>query len=822
MAAKPYSASTLRWIWVIETLASSTQVDASLLMDLIKRTPEIFDDLGSNATEMVSLRILESLFAERNRMTIGVSPAPNSKIGFDPSERCEDVFRHIWCEISASNSKIDGTEMLNWDIQPFILHKRACLPKCVLQQLKDAILKGSHPILASLKERSGLAIRNQSEARILVDDVDLNAVAGRLQGSGTDGPIVAAQGNIISSTSENRDELLQEYSPVRDLLPSKRDRSDLATENLATQFHEDRISIDSGLDPHLHAVKKIKQDVTCTHQAIGQNSVPLNEPLEDPSGRIGQLNGRKGCDLATGSQVEGLEESRLSKGPHDKHIALEKPGRSNGAGDDDFQHNHAQIYCNNKKTTQDTSGDGPCQNISADEAKDNNGHFAEMGSNGAPPDVTRQNISFDEARGNCGHSSQVNISNGEPPDGSHWKNFADKAKDDMENNRELEMSSDSDEYNDEKIDVSMKKHSFLSSQYSFSQDSLATSDWTELNLCMKCNKSGQLLVCSTSACPLVVHENCLGSAASFDDGGNFYCPFCAYSQAISKYLEVKKKASLARKELAAFIGLGNEHQLKKLPKRLRSERNQLRQDGGDVDRNNETNYNGNYVNKVNNPQCRTNIEDKQQAEPSALRVNDNLPCGEQGVAMINGPLRALPEDNREVEKMGQECQSARVLGGHHIEVQADHRHGGDNSSCRDAGIVHACERHAEVGVQQNVSGQPIIDSSHKAACQPNVDTEESSEEDNNSIASNYSIRFRKPEKRYTYPAIPQLRRKKVPWTQVEEDILKEGVRRFSSENDRSIPWKKILEFGGNVFQKGRTTIDLKDKWRNICRSPKSK
>lgn len=46
------------------------------------------------------------------------------------------------------------------------------------------------------------------------------------------------------------------------------------------------------------------------------------------------------------------------------------------------------------------------------------------------------------------------------------------------------------------------------------------------------------------------------------------------------------------------------------------------------------------------------------------------------------------------------------------------------------------------------------------------------------------------------------------------------MQKLSNDHDKSIPWKKILEFGGNVFQKGRTTIDLKDKWRNICKSPR--
>lgn len=49
--------------------------------------------------------------------------------------------------------------------------------------------------------------------------------------------------------------------------------------------------------------------------------------------------------------------------------------------------------------------------------------------------------------------------------------------------------------------------------------------------------------------------------------------------------------------------------------------------------------------------------------------------------------------------------------------------------------------------------------------------------------------------------------------------LQEGVEKLSGGNDRCIPWKKILEYGGTVFQPGRrTAIDLKDKWRNMCKS----
>ncbi|KAJ6921908.1 hypothetical protein NC652_015764 [Populus alba x Populus x berolinensis] len=63
--------------------------------------------------------------------------------------------------------------------------------------------------------------------------------------------------------------------------------------------------------------------------------------------------------------------------------------------------------------------------------------------------------------------------------------------------------------------------------------------------------------------------------------------------------------------------------------------------------------------------------------------------------------------------------------------------------------------------------------------------------------------------------MPQLRRKKVPWIVQEDEMLKKGVQKFSS--DGKFPWKDILEYGSSVFLSDRTTIDLKDKWRNMCK-----
>lgn len=61
----------------------------------------------------------------------------------------------------------------------------------------------------------------------------------------------------------------------------------------------------------------------------------------------------------------------------------------------------------------------------------------------------------------------------------------------------------------------------------------------------------------------------------------------------------------------------------------------------------------------------------------------------------------------------------------------------------------------------------------------------------------------------------QRKRKRVFWTQAEEEMLKIGVQKFPGI--RNIPWRKILEFGRDVFHEDRAPSDLKDKWKNIIK-----
>ncbi|CAK9165073.1 unnamed protein product [Ilex paraguariensis] len=709
MATMPSSASILPWMWVIETLASSKKVDAPLLIDLVKRTPEISDDLGKNAREMVSLRIMESLFTQGTSITCDAASAPDSKIGIDPSDCCEDVLRSLLHETSASDLKKCGPEMLKWDVQPFLAHKRSCLPKCALQQLKDVIVEGNHPLLVSLKKRSGLEIRNQDEIRITLEDGESNGVARRLEGSSTDGQKIAANGNLMSLSPENGDDLIEEKLSNRNSLPTKRVRTVLTAENLEEQ------SVDYDFNLHSNSTKKLKQDATSARKAVGQNADCLlgTEQVEDSSGRSVQPTGREGCDFLKELQVRGLEESMFSEDGHDEESALKSPGQSGDVDDADFLHNQKKIPCTGNIFPEDKSGDRQGQNMSIDEAQENSEGLADMrASDRLHQDVNQQKISSDGAKDDCEQGLQPNAPSIAP---------LNKVNDDVNHNCELEMSSDSDGYHDDRIDIATKKNTFLSSQCTQSQDSLLTGNFSELNLCMKCNEGDCLLACSSDACPLVVHEKCLGSAASFDGSGKFYCPFCAYSRAISGYLEVKKKASLARKDMAAFIGLGTEKRPKKFSKRLRRSVQ-------------ETNSRRNYVNEVSNSLGQENMDDKQQAKSSVSCINDNPPCGEKDLVAISETLVSLRNGKQVGENMVQQCGSPRGLEELQTVVQPVCDSEADNSSRRDT----------QSEMQRGVLHQPVTAKSDHPACPTSSDSEENSEEENDkSIASNYSIRFRK-------------------------------------------------------------------------------
>lgn len=74
-----------------------------------------------------------------------------------------------------------------------------------------------------------------------------------------------------------------------------------------------------------------------------------------------------------------------------------------------------------------------------------------------------------------------------------------------------------------------------------------------MDVCVKCDKGGKLLTCHENGCPVVVHDDCLGYEAHYDEMENFYCPYCVYKRAIEEFTQAERKAVLAEKTLSKYL-----------------------------------------------------------------------------------------------------------------------------------------------------------------------------------------------------------------------------------------------------------------------------
>ncbi|XVE75643.1 hypothetical protein DITRI_Ditri12bG0109600 [Diplodiscus trichospermus] len=743
---------------------------------------------------MVALRCLEELFGPKSGLE-NVAP-PVSRVAFDLASSCEDVLKCILQEASLSDLKKAGPELLRWDVQPFIKHKRASLPKCALEQLKASILK-----------------------EIPVLDGHENVPTPRFDDSDSENG--NQDGNLIPQISENDDEVLQDELLERNVLPSKRCRNDMVTENVVGLVSVNQDSMDNDL--HLN-VKKFKQDATI--QSFQPNSIRLHGEglLKNESGMITKATEIENNNLGKDSQADEDDQ--------DMHVASRTLEQSNAV-------NHVELQNNQKENVQNADadvmveqkyGDRPWETVVMDESDyvENDalqkGSSADAGENidrgfplsspnSASADVLQQNIHPDEAKADMEHPCVEQI-------------------------RENE---------DERFNIALNKSLFLSSHCRPSQDPVGKVGWTEQNFCVKCNQNGQVLVCSSSGCPLVVHESCLDSAARFDDKGNFYCPFCAYSLSISEYLEAKDKTSLARKELGAFMELCS----KILTEEQWKLQSHSRLNGGEevvgiqeggllgerehdfVSHNREVNHgpsasclNGNQLCvEEETSMCATvdiQVENNEEEEkvylrdrsmreheqgelPAKLKSNDDNPTNEN--------IETAPTNQVEVEvDMVKEAVEPQIT---------EPASNDDNPTSENIETAPTNQVEVEGDMVKEAVEPQITEPAQKPACAINSDGEESSTHASDKfIISSYSTRKR--ETKFSFPPAPQLRRKKVPWTNDEEEMLRKGVEKFGNDGG-PVPWKRILDFGAKVFLRGRTTVDLKDKWRNMCKgSPRCK
>ncbi|KAK6945320.1 hypothetical protein RJ641_026422 [Dillenia turbinata] len=655
------STSSHIWLWIIESLASLKQVDMCLLHDLIQRT-DFNLELGKNAREMVALRCLEELFSPNNEISDDCSASMGTKVGFDSSKCCEDVLHEIWHDVLASDPRTIRPKLGRRNIYPFITQKRASLPKLALQELKDTILEGSDPSIVSLREMCGLALRKQCDNQVSMENDDTSALGPRAEGGLLDA-VETVKKNIVPEVSEENNRLLHDL-PVEISSALKRDRDKLATEAIVLHPHDCSNTRMDNFDDLQSNAKRLKQSVSYATVDVEQNLVSSREKESlEGSVRITEKEGK-----------EWLEEPQMVELRRDRSFpengscdASEKQDHSIDAKPDEFVHNEPKLPSCDNMVSEAADLSRLQQHVSNEEAQGND-HVEPMSSKDSDSDETRE------------HGSA-------PSSGPHQNTVT---KDGTGHALEPEASSDGDGYHNESIEITLKKNRFLSSQSTSAEDSLANLDWTEQNLCVKCSRGGDLLVCSGTCCPLAVHTNCLGSSAIFDRRGNFFCPFCAYSRAVSEYHDAKKKKSLARKALATFIGDGHHPNQgsKELPQKKQSHSRKGRDDNTGHGKSNQT-RNCLYVDEANNHHLRKGKQGNQQFKPSA-------PC--------------LDEGSR--EKMVQEPSSSTLV---ELQKQAQNVNGfgGDTSVYRDPQLVTRDQRCGEkprvdLSARRNPSRRTIV------------------------------------------------------------------------------------------------------------------
>ncbi|KAF5726522.1 hypothetical protein HS088_TW22G00200 [Tripterygium wilfordii] len=326
-------------------------------------------------------------------------------------------------------------------------------------------------------------------------------------------------------------------------------------------------------------------------------------------------------------------------------------------------------------------------------------------------------------------------------------------------------------------------------------------DWLTVNsqeTCIKCNEVGQMLVCSVSDCPVAVHEKCLAFKPRLDDMGNFRCPYCWYKQAVEKKWELRKKVMLAKNALSDFINF------------------KVVEDDQEKMKDGKAKENGVNTSPLDCCDHEKGVEDEERAEPSntccveediVVNVSLHMPGEGTMTADMSKDKQGIREKEEQAHLEAAENTVSSTKEDTGLKVPADD---GDMSEASDsdtqAPLVHRTP--TKQRSKMKVGGKNV-DPSKKPLPQIRKILERRAK---NQIKKEIAYL----ESSYQLNVVSSNEsRKRARWTQEEEDILKEGVQRFSSNKNVNFPWKKVLEFGRHVFNPTRTSTDLKEKWKRL-------
>ncbi|KAJ7552753.1 hypothetical protein O6H91_06G069300 [Diphasiastrum complanatum] len=294
-------------------------------------------------------------------------------------------------------------------------------------------------------------------------------------------------------------------------------------------------------------------------------------------------------------------------------------------------------------------------------------------------------------------------------------------------------------------------------------------DYSELGkdgheeICHTCKTQGKLLYCH--GCPVAVHLNCLeqsiGQNSQITGEIEWYCPICTYKKAVIAYDNAKKAALLAKKHMCSFIDTQEFH-----------------------------------------PECHDDCA-----------VRDDVVCKVRGSNLL---ITAAPANQSIVDKVSSREKEIPSPDSHNIKGRSELRRLNSPDSDR-----RAC---SELHPVQTTALQKEVDGSYCPGS--NIQGQDGDGRDKNlnvGHVSHFDFDPRgdpsEPSRKRVRRNFPGLRRKNLPWTKLEEEVLKEGIRRYSKGNGSwGFQWARILEYGYGKFHESRTSIDLKDKWRNLAKT----
>ncbi|GER29555.1 PHD finger protein 21A [Striga asiatica] len=761
---------------------------------------------------------------------------------------------HIYLQISPLHLKPPFPEMSKWDLQSFIQYKKSSLTRHALQQvdesLENAVCTGGHSFLASLKERSGLKDKKEPEHGVTgADDGDVSqrdlldeniAPLNRKRRATSENLTEDVSETHVELVKKNKHDIISHEPNVGEKVISAAVDAQLADKTAEYVKHSEGRRYSLGMESSARDVDmdRPSNEIGCTSpKGLGGSNEVLpcekqvircdtepNKKTEAKSDHIDDIEGEKGDE-----EVE--EVNLFGDGKNDDHVDITtmeaKEQKSltttrcrdqNMAGTSTRDSGEERCSLGKEADVEVLEKSRPMEDVK-DMYTSLKGHVTRDGV--LPQGIQAQDLvppyndNFDgeerQDRDNENPEGDESVLRGLRTTNEDANRLQLSVLGDLPNigeNEDVDMSTDSDGCHDERTNIATQKETFLNSQCTYSQDSLATTDWRGTKFCVKCNLGEQLLVCGSDSCPLVIHQSCLDSDADFDPTEEFYCQFCAYSRAISKYMETKK----------ILFCLGTQNGSGKQSRKLyKANENNLDQDDG---------------RKV---VASTNTQSPEEGRQS---FKSQKASGEQQRPAV------------EIDISLRKSTSGQVIEGR-----------------------GRSEKRADIGSKRGTLHSPETDLPHgnkSSRSSQSTDVEETSEQENeNSWASKNFVRVRKQKTKpimegmrvhcphykliqwkkilehgagvfhqcrstvdlknkwrnlckatpkSSHPAIPQLRRKRIPWTIEEEEKLKEGMRVHCSPHDKLIPWQKILEYGAGVFHQCRSTVDLKDKWRNLCKA----